>query len=576
MIERFPVVEAGHIFNEYDKKNNKKQIAKLKEIEIKYPCRLDAMAINPAAVTYNDKMIFTPGEVVISVEKYINVKVRLIKPEGKKLRISEKTKRKVLVKHAYLIMCDALNINPSLEIDVNDDEIPKHSGFGSSSSTISAVAVAINEMYGNPIANKDLIKYLASNHGEEISDEDNENLKVVQCIGGGATNGQTDEGIIIISGKSCTIGKMNYEGDILIGIPKDFVEQDAQILMTLEEENLWKFKKTGEKYKNIIAYRFLHGVLPEMTEGKIEELAKVVFDYRFNMGSIENCSFVFPRMNEIAKKIRKLYEEGHCKFLALSSVGPAFFTITDNGKDTKYCEEEMKQLKMNIIKSKVCNHKYIIENKNELDSFWKEEKTNKLFYTMKPSKYITNEIRKIINKDKVKNAIDIGCGGGRYSKYLANKGITTIAIDKNTEMFKYCKDENLKNVTFKYGKMDEIKEDDNKFDLALSIGVIHNSKSLDEYINSFKEIYRILKNNGFAIISIFTNDIITMDLTKNQSYDYLYEIDDRPPMVLLSKEKIKKILYKIGFKFIDEIDEHITEVSEVGKRNVWSFTIRKQ
>ena len=176
----------------------------------------------------------------------------------------------------------------------------------------------------------------------------------------------------------------------------------------------------------------------------------------------------------------------------------------------------------------------------------------------------------------MKNAIDIGCGGGRYSKYLANKGITTIAIDKNTEMFKYCKDENLKNVTFKYGKMDEIKEDDNKFDLALSIGVIHNSKSLDEYINSFKEIYRILKNNGFAIISIFTNDIITMDLTKNQSYDYLYEIDDRPPMVLLSKEKIKKILYKIGFKFIDEIDEHITEVSEVGKRNVWSFTIRKQ
>ena len=48
---------------------------------------------------------------------------------------------------------------------------------------------------------------MASNHGEEVSDDNENELKVVQCIGGGATNGQTDEGIIIISGKSCTIAK---------------------------------------------------------------------------------------------------------------------------------------------------------------------------------------------------------------------------------------------------------------------------------------------------------------------------------------------------------------------------------
>ena len=76
MIERFPIVKAGHIFNEYYKKDNEEKILKYEEIEVNYPCRLDAMAINPAAVTYNDTMVFTPGEVVISVEKYINVKIR--------------------------------------------------------------------------------------------------------------------------------------------------------------------------------------------------------------------------------------------------------------------------------------------------------------------------------------------------------------------------------------------------------------------------------------------------------------------------------------------------------------------
>ncbi|MBO5348704.1 MAG: methyltransferase domain-containing protein [Clostridia bacterium] len=574
MVERFPIVKAGHIFNKYYKKDNKVKILKYEEIEVNYPCRLDAMAINPAAVTYNDTMVFTPGEVVISVEKYINVKIKVTNFEGGKLLISDRTKRKVLIKHAYLLMCDALNVNPSLEIDVDDKEIPKHCGFGSSSSTISAVAVAINELYENPIVLKDLIKYLASNHGEEVSDSNNDDLKVVQCIGGGATNGQTDEGVIIISGKSCTISKMNYEGEILIGIPNDFVEQDADLLMTLEEENLWKFKKTGDEYKDKIAYRFLHRVLPDMTEGNIESLADIVFDYRFNMGSIENCSFVFPRMNVIAKDIRKLYEEKHCQFLALSSVGPAFFTITNKAEDTQYCKNEMEKLNLTVIKTKICNHKYMIMNLKIIDSYWKEDDTNKLFYTRKPSKYITDEIKKILEKNSVRNAIDIGCGGGRYSKYLASKNIKTLAIDKNPEMFKYCKEENNKKIIYKYGRMSKIEENDNKFDLAISIGVIHNATNINEFKQSFKEIYRVLKSKGCAIISIFTSDIITQDLKKMKE-KYLYKIEGRPSMILMEKEHIKQILSEIGFVFIKEIDEHITDVSEVGKRNVWSFTVQK-
>ena len=79
-------------------------------------------------------------------------------------------------------MKDILHFEDSFEIDVNDDGIPKHCGFGSSSSTIAAVAASINELYDCPIPNNELIKYLASNHGEEVSDEDEDNLKMVQCI----------------------------------------------------------------------------------------------------------------------------------------------------------------------------------------------------------------------------------------------------------------------------------------------------------------------------------------------------------------------------------------------------------
>ena len=264
-------------------------------------------------------------------------------------------------------------MTPSLEIDVDDNEIPKHSGFGSSSSTITAVIIAINELYGCPLKNDDLIKYLASNHGEEINGSDDDNLKLVQSIGGGATNGLVEEGIIIIAGRATTIAKLKFDSDVLVGIPKGFQEKNADELMKLEEENLWKFEKTGKKYANEIAYNILHKALPDMTNGNIKSLAQVVFDYRFNMGSIKNCSFVYEGMNEIADEIRELFENGDCEFLALSSVGPAFFVLVKDEKQKKVCKQKMEELNMNVIETEVFNKTYeceVLENNNV--NYWEK------------------------------------------------------------------------------------------------------------------------------------------------------------------------------------------------------------
>lgn len=563
--EKFPIIKAGFIFNKFSQSIKLPAQLLKKEIQIEYPCRLDAMAINPAAVCYNDSMVFTPGEVVVSLKKFIKVKITVISDKGGVLNISSSTKRKVLVKHAYLLMCDALNIAPSLDIDVDDNDIPKHCGFGSSSSTISAVASAINELYSCPIDDKDLIKYLASNHGEEISDDDNDNLKVVQCIGGGATNGLTEEGIIIIAGKSTAIAKMKYESDVLIAFPNDFVQKDAKVLMELEEENLWKFKKTGEEYADKIAYNLLHTALPGMANGSIKELADVVFDYRFNMGSNENCSFVYDGLMQISDEIRKLYEEGNCKFLALSSVGPAFFAIVKDENQKNICKEKMQQLDLKVLESSICNTKYIVNYSEDFDCFWENKDTGESFRNRPASKYITDEIDLLNIKNK--KCIDIGCGGGRYSKYLKNNGANVLSLDKYPEMF-----DHTSNINFIHGLMTKIPVVDSSYYLALSIGVIHNSVTEDEYLKSLKEIYRIIENGGYCLLSTFTNDIISSDLIKTGNNTY--EIINRPPMVLLSKERINEILLDIGFKFIKVVDEHITDVGS-GERYVYSVLLQK-
>ena len=566
MIDRFPIMKAGHISNNFDKSLLGEVKRVLSEIEIDYPCRLDAMAINPAAVCYNSSMIFTPGEVVVSINEFIKVKAKYLGDDAGKLIISKSTKRKVLVKHSYLLMCSALDVTPSLEISVLEN-IPKHCGFGSSSSTITAVAAAINEIFNCPISNDDLVKYVASNHGEEVSDSDEDNLKVVQSIGGGATSGLNDEGILIIAGQATKIAKMFYQGRVLICIPKDFKPKDAKVLMELEEDNLWKFKKTGDMYAEKIAYDILHLALPGMVNGDIKHLAKVVFNYRFNMGSNENCSFVYDGLSEIGKKLRTIYENGECEFLALSSVGPAYFAIVKNDWQEERCREKMESLNMDIIKTSICNTKYKVIKTEENLNFWQKESTIKEFQNKSISQYIKNVLDTLDVKGK--NCIDIGCGGGRYSLYLKDKGANVLAVDKNKEMIG---EENSKVLNFIRATMSDIPVNDNSYELVLSIGVIHNAESLEEYKSALREMYRILVPNGKVILSVFTNELISSDLT--YSGDSLYLVYGKPPMILLSKEEIIDNIKLVGFNNIKIIDEHITDVG-TGKRNVFTLSFEK-
>lgn len=78
--------------------------------------------------------------------------------------------------------------------------------------------------------------------------------------------------------------------------------------MKLEEQNFSKSIKTGEEYSKEIAYRMFHDLLPSLKNNNISILGKLVYDklvydYRFFMVSIDNCSFVFQRSLEIKQAI---------------------------------------------------------------------------------------------------------------------------------------------------------------------------------------------------------------------------------------------------------------------------------
>ncbi len=89
------------------------------------------------------------------------------------------------------------------------------------------------------------------------------------------------------------------------------------------------------------------------------------------------------------------------------------------------------------------------------------------------------ELVELIEKGKIKpcKAIDIGCGEGFYSIYLASKGFDVLGIDFSEKAIKYAKENAASqgvNVRFLVMDVDDLEKLEEKFDFVLEWGVMHH------------------------------------------------------------------------------------------------------
>ncbi len=358
MKKDFKPFKIGTVFNPLSE-NHYNIKPYLKKVEILYPSRLNAMALDPGKIAKNENLKYSPGEIIFKVKIYKKVKAETI-ANNTEIIISERSKRKPLIRHSALLMKKALNIKNGIYIDVDNQKEIRHAGLGSSSGLISSVACAINELFNNPIKRDALVRYLAQNHGEEL-DNNNNYLSPVQCIGGSAAAGLYDGAMLVLAGENKIIARMkiNNRYKAVIGIPNDFEELDAHTLLKKEIKVFKNFIKTGKKFSPIIAYRLVHNILPVIDNGDLREIGNLIYEYRFKMGSIRNCSYAYNKLVDLAKKLEFLKEKNIAEVLSISSVGPAFFAITKNAgickkvfskNDLRTCVAELENDKYKVLK----------------------------------------------------------------------------------------------------------------------------------------------------------------------------------------------------------------------------------
>ena len=132
----------------------------------------------------------------------------------------------------------------------------------------------------------------------------------------------------------------------------------------------------------------------------------------------------------------------------------------------------------------------------------------------KPSLYV-KKLLPFLQKKKIKTILDFGCGNGRNSFFLKKKGFDVSAIDSKQVILDIEKEFKRFNISPKYYNINSAKipYQKNSFDTIIAWRVLH--RGLKDFRKKLvRELHRILKDKGYLIIAVSTEEDIKSDSVK--------------------------------------------------------------
>jgi len=123
----------------------------------------------------------------------------------------------------------------------------------------------------------------------------------------------------------------------------------------------------------------------------------------------------------------------------------------------------------------------------------------------KPWKQCIDFIDTLSRTDMV---VDLGCGNGRHLISCAEHCKEVVGLDISKELLSITKkkleEKNLENTILLHADMTNIPLKNDTVDSILFIAALHNIKVKDKRIQSLKEVKRVLKKDGTALISVWS------------------------------------------------------------------------
>ena len=175
--------------------------------------------------------------------------------------------------------------------------------------------------------------------------------------------------------------------------------------------------------------------------------------------------------------------------------------------------------------------------------------------------WITDYVNKIKSGNKELTFLDIGCGSGRNIKAYSDNLVKIKGIDLSNEFVNMCKKQNMDVVL---GNMIRMPFESDLFNHIMCIASFHHLETADERFMAINEIWRVLKKNGTALISIWSKiqpkktkrvfenygDIMVPWRSTNgkeyQRYYYIFKIEEIVSLIKKAGFTIDKMFWDCG------------------------------
>jgi ubiquinone/menaquinone biosynthesis C-methylase UbiE len=181
------------------------------------------------------------------------------------------------------------------------------------------------------------------------------------------------------------------------------------------------------------------------------------------------------------------------------------------------------------------------------------DKQNKQSYALREADRSWREaIQKLVNVSGL-NVLDIGSGGGIYSRALAEMGAAHVTgVDFSEVMLEAAREQSQSytQVEFVVGNALETGLPSEEYDLILERALVHHL-ALSDLENAFREAFRLLRPRGTLLIQDRTPEDIVLPGSKRNIRGYFFEryprlmrreIERRPEL-----DTVLQALYAAGF-----------------------------
>ena len=181
------------------------------------------------------------------------------------------------------------------------------------------------------------------------------------------------------------------------------------------------------------------------------------------------------------------------------------------------------------------------------------------------------EIVKLFKKHNIKKVLDLGCGSGRHSVFLAKNGFDVYGVDISKSGIriakKWLKKENLK-AKLKFGNIyKKLPYKNNFFDAIVSTQTLHHAK-IEDIRNLIGEMERTPKPSGLIFVTVlkpFPRKQIT--LIAPRTYINMGRYDKGMPHYKFNKNILRKEFknFKILDLWVEQLDRHYCLLGQLKK-----------